>query len=281
MNEEDKAGLKRFAGQMFKEAKVEGAKLVKKGSKLIKKKMAEAQSPAEAAKKLPATITSEIDGAEMVVWRYGTATLGEGDAARTTTVSSFYIDKTEVTNAQWKKFVDASKYKWEGKWVHIKQGGWFSSTKLAETKQYPETMAKYPVVNVSFEDAQAYATWAGKRLPTSEEWEAAARGPKGLVYPWGNEWNAKNANAKGEADGYKVLAPAGAVAGDVSPVGAMDMAGNVIEMTLGASGISVAKGGAFTRGKDDCKASWLSGFSPTDRSTDVGFRCAMDPPQSK
>ncbi len=280
MGEEDKAALKRFAGQALKEAKVEGTKLVKKGQQLIKKKMG--ADPAEEAKKLPATLTCSTDGAEMVVWRYGQAVLGEGASARTVTVGSFYIDKTEVTNAQWKKFLDATQYKWQGKWVKVAEKGWFSKTKyLAETNQYPAEMANYPVVNVSFEDAQAYAKWAGKRLPTAAEWEAAARGPKGSLYPWGDEWDAKKTNAQGDADGQKLLAAVGTMAGDVSPIGAMDMAGNVIEMTVGSDGQPVAKGGGWTRDAASCKATWASTLKPDERNTDVGFRCAMDPPAAK
>ncbi|HWC77934.1 MAG TPA: SUMF1/EgtB/PvdO family nonheme iron enzyme, partial [Blastocatellia bacterium] len=91
----------------------------------------------------------------------------------------FYIDRTEVTNADYKKFVDQT--------GHAAPLGWTDGN-------YPAGRDLWPVVNVSWQDAVDYATWSGKRLPTEEEWEAAARGSEGRVYPWGDRWNRNLAN---------------------------------------------------------------------------------------
>jgi len=123
----------------------------------------------------------------------------------TASTGAFFIDKTEVTNAQYKKFVEAASYPPPPHW---KNG------------TYPEGEGEMPVVNVSYADAAAYAKWAGKRLPTEEEWEKAARGTDARYYPWGNVFdrNACQHMRKSEAGPVAVGSfPAGA-----SPYGALD-----------------------------------------------------------
>ena len=139
-------------------------------------------------------------------------------------LNSYYVDKYEVTNAQYKKFCDA-----RGR-VYPEGPGWSSMD------NYFVNYPKYPAVNVSWNDAVAYATWAGKRLPTEAQWEKAARGPGALKYPWGNAepdaggyYRCNYDPGEAGADGYEFASPVGTYQRGVSPYGVHDMAGNVWE----------------------------------------------------
>jgi len=123
------------------------------------------------------------------------------------TLDAFYMDKKEVTVGQFRAFVEDSGYNWDRPWEEIRR---------------TSPSDNHPMVEVSWDDAVAYANWAGKRLPTEAEWEYAARG--GLAerrYPWGNEIDAGQANYAGSSKAV----------GNYSPniYGLYDMAGNVAE----------------------------------------------------
>ncbi len=98
-----------------------------------------------------------------------------------------------------------------------------------------QDLPDHPVVNVSWEDVQAYAKWLSEmtgqpyRLPSEAEWEKAARGTDGRIYPWGNEWDASKANTYEKGPG--ATTPVGSYPQGASPYGVMDMAGNVWEWT--------------------------------------------------
>lgn len=202
-------------------------------------------------------------------------------------VDAFYIDKYEVTNAQYKAFCDVTKRKYPP------DPGWGE-----EYTNYLTSKPDYPVVNVTWLDAEAYAKWAKKRLPTEAEWEKAARGIDGRVYPWGNVWNGFFLNHGIEAapfsdktDGYQLTAPVGTYSVGSSPYGAMDMAGNVAEWVAGRYDLAyygrspvrnpkgpedgsmrVIRGGAWYRG-----GKWMTYRAWDDpRATAyfIGFRCA-------
>lgn len=131
----------------------------------------------------------------------------------------FYIDKYEVTNLQYKKFIDATHYK---------------SPPHFENRTYPKGKVDHPVVYVSWTDALAYCTWAGKRLPTDEEWEEAARGKDGRIYPYGNEFDFNKSNGPVRWAALKQAGdttPVGAFEDGKSPYGLYDMSGNVWEWT--------------------------------------------------
>ncbi|HYP29432.1 MAG TPA: SUMF1/EgtB/PvdO family nonheme iron enzyme [Blastocatellia bacterium] len=214
----------------------------------------------------------------MVMVAAGTYTIGRDvkdnyeSPAHSVTLPAFYIDRTEVTNSAYKKFVDAT--------GHEPPGGWKDGT-------FPEGLDNHPVTGVSWQDAVDYATWAGKRLPTEEEWEAAARGSEGWLYPWGNEWKADLANI-----GTKSTREVGQFPGGASPSGALDMIGNVWEWTADefhlypgnteeapenikqASLFRIIRGGAYDGSK--LHTATYRGFVEADsrKYNKTGFRCA-------
>lgn len=149
---------------------------------------------------------------------------GEGNErpVHTVTLDAFWIDRTEVTNAQYKKCVAA---------------GVCRALACADCPDFNGDTQ--PVVSVDWNDAQTYCAWAGRALPTEAQWEKAARGTDGWIYPWGNVFG-KRLNfadfSHGEAwsdktidDGYRSTAPVGSYPAGASPYGALDMAGNVWE----------------------------------------------------
>jgi formylglycine-generating enzyme required for sulfatase activity len=128
-----------------------------------------------------------------------------GENKTPVTLPAFYVDKTEVTNAAYKNFCDEKN--------HPLPPG-FGTAK-----------SDYPVVNVSILDAIAFAQWAGKRLPSAQEWEKSARGTDGRLFPWGNEADMAKANV-----GTGKVLPASALPEGASQFGALQMAGNVFEL---------------------------------------------------
>jgi len=172
-------------------------------------------------------VSRVLDDADAAWFRYGVP-------ARTVSVGAFYVDVTEVTNARFARFVEATGWvtqaerighgwRWndrDKRWTELPGAQWRHPRGAGSAIRLD-----HPVTQVSYEDAQAYATWAGKRLPTEAEWEKAARGTDGRMYPWGNDWKAvANVNSRGTA-------AAASHPGDRSPYGVMDMAGNVSEWT--------------------------------------------------
>jgi formylglycine-generating enzyme required for sulfatase activity len=133
---------------------------------------------------------------------------------RVESARAFYMDRTEVINEQYKRFVDATGRKAPPNW----KDGTFA----------PQDAQK-PVAFVSFEDAAAFAKWAGKRLPTEAEWEKAARGVDGRAFPWGMVFDKSFAWHMGERNAGPVAA--GSFPTGVSPYGCLDMIGNVMEWT--------------------------------------------------
>jgi len=179
-------------------------------------------------------------------------------------VKGFFIDKYEVTQAQYKKFVDATGHKpplnWEG-------------------NTYPAGKGEHPVVFVSWEDAKAYCEWAGKRLPTGEEWEKAARGSEGRVYPWGNEYGGEKVNLVNAGRGD--TAPVGEYKGDLSPYEVHDMGGNVSEWTSSwydsDKNSYILKGGSWYNEIYTARGAQRTAGLPEYRLNIVGFRCAKSP----
>lgn len=196
-------------------------------------------------------------------------------------LKAFYIDKYEVTNAQYNKFVEATNR---------------HRPLYCNTNTYCDD--NLPVVGVSWNDARAYAAWAGERLPTEAEWEKAARGTDMRVFPWGNEWfvNEKYpANCKSEKDGYRYTAPVNSFEDGQSPYDCYNMAGNVWEWCNDWYGASyyressnenpkgpmkgvfrVIRGGSWFNPYSSCRVTERSSYRQDSATTWIGFRCVKD-----
>ncbi len=172
-------------------------------------------------------------------------------------VEEFYIDKYEVTNAQYKEFIEAKGRAMPRHW---------------ENGTYPEGKGDHPVVYVSWEDADAYCRWVGKRLPTEIEWEKAARGTDARIWPWGNTFDVTKCNVESwEGSDSK---PVGSYPDGVSPYGVYDMAGNVWEWT--DSWYDAYPGSDYTTTEFGKKLRVLRGGSwyHYDSLGPIGARCA-------
>ena len=227
-------------------------------------------------------------------------------------LDTFYIDTYEVTNAHFQQFVHATGYRTQAEredwgwadtgdeWGKVNGATWRAplgpGSSIAELEQHP-------VIQVSQEDAKAYCAWAGKRLPTEAEWEKAARGTDGRIYPWGDQFDGTRLNFcdahcqrswhdQASNDGYRYTAPVGHYAGDKSPYGAYDMAGNVREWVADwydenyyknsptrnppgpASGEqAVLRGGGWVNTARNVRVPFRSRLEPAQRYGYVGIRC--------
>ncbi len=215
----------------------------------------------------------------MVLVPAGTFLFGANREQRST--PAFYIDRTEVPNRDYQQFCNA--------------------TGRALPPEFAAGRPDEPVVNVTFEDAQAYAAWAGKRLPSGLEWEKAARGTEGFPYPWGADADPARANVAGnpETRGERLVA-VDRFENGASPFQVLNMAGNVWEWVDGAetpSARAVAsfaslklltppptaeepwraiRGGSYKRRIEEVVAYEWSVVPARFRFRDIGFRCAMD-----
>jgi len=255
-------------------------------------------TPAETAQPAPspsATGPAIIAPEGMVAVPGGEFLLGRdnGDEserpAHPVTVRPFFIDLTEVTNKQYQKFVTEKGYPAPPSWPG---------------SHFPAGAEKLPVTDVTWQDAKAYAEWAGKRLPSEEEWEFAARGVDGRLYPWGNEWRPDLSNIAGPQGEKRQLTPVGQYSQGASPFGVLDLSGNAWEWTesdfkaypggavppstAGYKNLKVIRGGSYASLPNQAAATYRRGWPatrtdwPSPESADyaqTGFRCAKDAPQ--
>jgi formylglycine-generating enzyme required for sulfatase activity len=197
-------------------------------------------------------------------------------------VKKFFIDRYPVTNADFKKFLDATHYHPRDDHNFLKD--WHEGN-------YPAGWAKKPVTWVSIEDAREYARWAGKRLPHEWEWQHAAQGADSRLYPWGNSWN--SAGAPSAENGRHLTHPADVDANPdgASPFGVMDLVGNVWqwtdEYTDQHTRATVLRGGSYYQPLGSIwyfpqafqlnrHAKYLMMAPSLDRSGTIGFRCVAD-----
>ena len=191
-------------------------------------------------------------------------------------LDEYYIYKNDVTVAQYRQFCTATGRKmppmptW-GDWV------------LQDTR---------PIVNVSWQDAKAYADWAGAALPSEAQWEKAARGTDGRIYPWGNTWDAKKC-----ACNLLATKPVGSYPMGASPYGVLDMSGNVLQWCADwyydqyykftpvksptgpeKGAVRVARGGYWACDSNLLPSALRRTFSPMSISEAIGFRCVCVPP---
>jgi len=197
-----------------------------------------------------------------------------GQNKQRATLPAFYIDRTEVTNAAYRAFTQA--------------------TGRPLPEGFPEAKGDYPVADVTIADARAFAAWAGKRLPTALEWEKAARGTDGRNFPWGNEADASRANVGGGQ-----LQPADSFSSGASPSGGLNFIGNAWELVdqqrQPPADVSVFRSMKPPPGPNEqwymirgqsageplsADAIWDSyGVPERWRGALIGFRCAKDAPK--
>lgn len=226
-------------------------------------------------------------------------------------LDEFFVDKTEVTNGQFKRFVDATAYRTTAQQKGASYGwtpdkGWYWGLFGGASWQSPygpntTSEPTFPAIHVAWSDAEAYCRWAGKRLPTEAEWEKAARGADERRFPWGDtpdrsrfHWVGSEAMRKFTETRVKSgVAPVGSYPSGASPYGVLDLAGNVAEWiqdwfaqdyysrspTRNPVGpdtgeLRVVRGGSWSESSLYLRAYYRSARRPHETDDRIGFRCA-------
>lgn len=228
-----------------------------------------------------------LDGAAMAFIPAGAFVMGSSDGqdderpAHVVKLSAFYMDRHEVTVAQYARFLKAVNAEHPMVWGEAANG----------------RHDKKPVVGIDWFDASEYCEWAGKRLPTEAEWEKAARGTDERPYPWGPDPPTRaHANFnQSEWRGYRTVTNVGQAERGSSPFGIYDLAGNVWEWTAdryearyyenspvdnppgpSLGPLRVLRGGGWNSQAEQLRAANRGGYPPAAHRSDFGFRCAMD-----
>ena len=256
-----------------------------------------------------------VDTSAMVYFKGGTFTMGSNDRtpieapAYKTTTAPYYLDVNLVTVADFRKFIEATNYVTEAenfgdsgvfnfksyRWMLIKGATWEYPFGI----NAPKAEDNHPVTHVSWNDANIYAKWIGKRLPTEKEFEFASKNDKNLKYPWGNTvlkegkimantWDGNSIENQNVKDGYLFTSPVGSYPKSESEIN--DLVGNVWQWTSTTfaphnknipfnidNSIVVTKGGSFMY-DDALKLSYTNTFrAQNSKETslfNIGFRCA-------
>jgi formylglycine-generating enzyme required for sulfatase activity len=269
------------------------------------------------------TKSSDVDGMEMVFVPEGSFLMGSSEGTRGAMppefpqhevfLNSFWVDRTEVTNAMFAAFLNAQGNQVEdGKsWLDTdREKDYVSIEQVDGLWQPKEGKENHPVVMVNWYGAAAYCEWTGRRLPTEAEWEKAARGENGQIFPWGDEFDSSVANlddmpdkddwkiecTESGCDGFAHTSPVGIFFEGASPYGALDMAGNVWEWVADWEDWGYYANSPLSnpRGPSSGNAKWIRGGSwdsgdyrgraatrfpsshPKYSRRDLGFRCVLD-----
>lgn len=208
--------------------------------------------------------------------------MGQGDSIRIASLTKgFFIDKYPVTNAQFCAFLNERGTERDGhsKWINLEGASEGERCRIrGDGKRFvvEPGFEDHPVIYVNWNGANAYAAWAGKRLPKEEEWEKAARGIDGRVYPWGNEFDKDKCNTYESGIGHTT--PVGRYQEGYSPYGCLDMAGNVWEWADSSfdkeKSAEVLRGGSWLFNQYYAHCANRFRFFPGYRYGDFGFRCA-------
>jgi formylglycine-generating enzyme required for sulfatase activity len=230
---------------------------------------------------IDSAVTREADGMVMLYVPGGTFLMGSEDGAgnelpvHSITLDSYWIDRTEVSVAQYALCVESGKC---------------SASSYTEDKAFKGD--EHPIVDVTWQEAADYCAWAGARLPTEAEWEYAARGPEGNIYPWGDEFDCSRGNFYGECDEYdNASSPVDSFESGASWCGALNMAGNVWEWVddwyagypdtsyqsdAFGTQYKVLRGGSWTSNQVDVRSGHRDNLTPNNQDVNVGFRCVSE-----
>lgn len=203
----------------------------------------------------------------------------DGQSGTEKPMKSFWIDQNLVTNVEFQAFLLQSKYKPTDSQNFLKH--W-------QTKKMPDTLANFPAVYVSYEDAQNYCAWKGKRLPTEQEWQYAAQYPDAREYPWGKDFDSTKTTVGDGKISVVGKYPSGANALKIN-----DLVGSVWQLTNdvyqnGSYKYIMLKGGSYFK---PTSSWWYVQGGPQklthrqhllrvsegfERNATVGFRCVAD-----
>jgi formylglycine-generating enzyme required for sulfatase activity len=223
------------------------------------------------------------------LWAYVEVPAGTypyGEEGRTVVIRQpFWIGRYPVTNQQFAAFIAVGGYG-DRQWWSNEGRAWLEKEKAAEPPYWHDRRVNapnQPVIGASFWEAEAFCAWAGGRLPTEEEWEATARGAQGLVYPWGDAWQAGICNTS--ETGLGVTSPVGLFPrGRQADRAIDDLAGNVWEWcasySSGDSGLRVLRGGSWGYERDTALSAYRNCDRPFVRYRNVGFRVVYVSPIS-
>ncbi len=253
-----------------------------------------------------ATLLSPIDESVLVFIPAGEFIMGAADndpnadadelPQKTIFVDAFWMDQFEVTNRQYQTCVNSSACPLPADAESATRYNYYGDAEFED----------YPVINVTWLDASTYCQWRGARLPTEAEWEKAARGDSGYLYPWGNTFEPMHSNYCASTilcpdepeDGYIDTAPVGSFAEGVSPYGVHDMAGNINEWVADWYDVNYfasltdgfenptgpesgeersIRGGSFGLNATKLRTTNRGSAKPTAYGPYGGFRCAQTP----